>query len=50
MSNGSGGQCVARPEDAWGLAMSENNEQWSGGQCVARPQDAWGLAMSENNE
>ena len=46
MSNGSGGQCVARPEDAWGLAISHG----SGGQCVARPQDAWGLAMSENNE
>ena len=46
MSNGSGGQCVARPEDAWGLAISHG----SGGQCVARPEDAWGLAMSENNE
>ena len=36
MSNGSGGQCVARPEDAWGLATSNV----SGGQCVARPADA----------
>ena len=46
MSNGSGGQCVARPEDAWGLPIGHG----SGGQCVAWPQDAWGLAMSENNE
>ena len=33
MSNGSGGQCVARPQDAWGLAISHG----SGRECRLWP-------------